>query len=200
MPTTERRRQLERLADHLHLEYHEEDLWNLLPQLRDFRLFQKGRRGRIRHLLRRQEGLMEYDLRIFDYRYIVFNGKSNRPVEQTVFFLQSRKLGLPQCWMRPETFFHKVGELMGYDDIDFEEHPQFSGQYRLTGDDEEYIRYQFTKEVLHFFTVEKGWTLEGLGFYMLLYKKGQILRPSEIREMYEKGIQVYKLFAAESTS
>ncbi len=198
MPNPDRRPQLERLAFDLGLRYREEDDWGMINQLKDFKLFQRGFRGRIRHMLHQQEALMQFDLRIFDYRYVIPANNHARVVKQTVFFLKSQRLNLPQCWMRPEHFFHKIGELLGFGDIDFEEHPEFSARYRLTGEDEDYIRHRFNDRVLHFFQVERGWTLEGLGFYMLLYKKNKILSPSEITQLYQNGKKLYQLFLEES--
>lgn len=196
MSRTTRQRDLQRIAFDLGLDYQYEEAYGPLPRLRDFRLFRRGGRKRIRHVLRQQDPLLESDLRIFDYRYVISTGNSARRVEQTVFFLESRRLGLPECWLRPETFFHKVGELLGFGDIDFEEYPRFSGQYRLTGDDEEFIRHHFNDDLLHFFSVEKGWTMEGVGYYLLLYKKGKVLPPDRIRELYTRGQEVYRLLCS----
>ncbi|MGB3545687.1 MAG: hypothetical protein WBA17_01865 [Saprospiraceae bacterium] len=193
-----RRRHLQETARRLDLEYQEEDRYDLTVQLQDFRLFRRGRRGRVRHILRRQDGLMEHDLRIFDYRYLVFNGKRSRPVNQTVFYMQSAKLGLPEMWMRPETLTHKIGELFGMKDIDFVRYPKFSDQYRLTGGDEEYIRHHFTDEVLRYFTLQRGWNIEGLGYYFLLYKKGVLLSPLDVERLYRRGTEVYELLTDEA--
>jgi len=172
--------------------YKPTDEWGIQQQLQDFRLFQRGFRGRLRHVLAKQDGLLESKVYIFDYRYLLWAGKSTRRVEQTVFFLESRKLGLPEFYLRPEHFFHRVGETLGLvDDIDFEEYLDFSNNYRLTGSDEEYIRHNFQEEILRFFAIEKGWSMEGLGFYLLLYQKGKVLAPNVIADFYRKGMQVY---------
>ena len=137
--------------------------------------------------------MMESKIHIFDYRYLKWAGKSSRRIEQTVFFLESRKLGLPEFYMQPEHFFHKIGEIMGLtEDIDFEGHIDFSYNYRLTGDDETYIRHSFKEDILRFFAIEKGWSMEGLGFYMLFYKKNKILKPALVHDFYKKGMDVYE--------
>ncbi|MEM1356953.1 MAG: hypothetical protein AAGF89_02090 [Bacteroidota bacterium] len=189
-----RRKNLAELAHKLNFSFTEEDEYGMLDQLQDFRLFKEGRRKQIKRILRRQDGLMEFDIAIFDYSYQKWAGsaKSNT-VYQTVFFLQSAKLGLPELWMQPETITHKLGELLGFTDIDFVRYPKFSGQYRLTGDDEEYIRHHFTDEVLNYFTLNKGWHMEGLGFYLLFYRKGTLIPSAQIEDFYRKGQEVYGL-------
>ena len=188
---------LQNVAYKMNMEYRYTDDWGMLHQLQDFRLMRRGFRGRIRHTLRQQQGLMTSNLCIFDYRYLVWAGKTTRRIEQTVFFIESRQLSLPEFLMHPENFFHKIGELLGMDDIDFELHPEFSSNYRLIGEHEDYIRHRFNNQVLRLFSVEKGWTMEGLGFYLLLYKKGKVLSPGRIRSLYEKGIKVYEALAEE---
>lgn len=188
--------QFKRVARRLKLEYDPEDHWGIREQLQDFKLFQRGFRGRIRHVLSQEDGLMESRIHVFDYRYLKWMGKSSKRVQQTVFFLESRKLGLPEFYMQPEHFFHRIGESLGLlDDIDFELQPRFSRNYRLSGEDEEYIRHHFKRPILRFFSVEKGWTLEGLGFYLVLYKHGKLLKSDTITDFYKKGLQVYEHFA-----
>lgn len=190
----QRQQQLQRLAAELDMEYQETDPWGMVRQLADFRLFSRGFRSRVRHVLRQQEDLHAYDLRLFDYRYVVWRGKHTRAVEQTALFLQSQQLGLPEFRLQPETILHKLGELLGATDIDFEAYPEFSRQYRLTSSDETYVRHHFNDQVLRFFSVQTGWTLEGLGYYLVMYKKGKVLPGKEVRDLYAKGLELYRLF------
>ncbi|MEM6395046.1 MAG: hypothetical protein AAF741_01770 [Bacteroidota bacterium] len=186
-----RQSELSRLATQLNMTYHAGEHNELISELRDFRTFSKGfrRRKKIRHMLRRQDGMLDYDLRIFDFHRL--KGKNKRPESQTVFYLRSKDLVLPQFWLRPETVLHKLGELLGRGDIDFVRFPKFSGRYRLTGDDEVFIRHHFNDELLHFFSVEKGWYAEGVGYYLILFQKGKLLSAKKIKELYEKGMYVY---------
>ncbi len=191
--TDKRSTALRNIADKLDLEYQPTDEWGILPQLQDFKLFSTGFGGKMRHVLSRQDELMESTVHIFDYRYLVWAGKSTRKIEQTVFFLESQKLGLPEFYMQPERFFHRIGELLGLtEDIDFEGHIDFSYNYRLKGKEEGYIRHSFKEDVLRFFAIEKGWSMEGMGFYLVLYKKNKILKPILIEGFYNKGLSLYE--------
>lgn len=194
MPNNFRRGdQLKNVARNLKLEYRPTDQWGIVQQLQDFRLFRRGFRGRVHHVMSKEDGLMESRVHVFDYRYLKWAGKHTKRVQQTVFFLESRKLALSEFYMRPEYFFHRIGEMLGVtDDIDFEQHLDFSNNYRLTGDDETFIRHNFNEEVLRFFAIEKGWSLEGLGFYLVLYKHGKLLPADKINEFYQKGLKVYE--------
>ena len=96
--------------------------------------------------------------------------------------------------MKPEHFFHRVGEFLGAKgDIDFEEFPEFSKQYLLKGNDELGVRSTFSNDMLHFFTVEKKWSLEGLHNTILFYRKGKRQSPEIIQDFFNKGILIYKM-------
>ncbi len=186
------------LAHKLGFQFHAEDDYGIATQLQDFRLFSQGRGKSIDRIMRKQDGLMDFDIAIFDYSYKMWGSSAkDKRVHQTVFFLQSAKLGLPELWLQPETLAHKLGELLGFTDIDFVRFPKFSGNYRLTGGDEEYIRHHFTDEVLNYFTINKGWSMEGLGFYLLFYRKGTLIPSAQIEQFYKRGQEVVRLMTDE---
>jgi len=193
-----RERNMSALADKLGFQFYPEDDYGMEIQLQDFRLFSQGRSKSIDRIMRKQDGLMDLDVAIFDYSYQIWgsSGKDDR-VHQTVFFLQSAKLGLPELWLQPETIVHKLGELVGFTDIDFVRFPKFSGNYRLTGGDEEYIRHHFNDEVLNYFTMNKGWSMEGIGFYLLFYRKGTLISSAQIEQFFKRGQEVYKMMTNE---
>jgi hypothetical protein len=188
-----RNRQFRRVASKLDMDYTYQDEWGLQPLLRDFRLFRRGWRGKIHHVLTQQASLNEWRTHIFDYRYLKWSGKHTRRVEQTVFFLESKELGLPDFYLEPEHFFHKIGEALKLTrDIDFEQYTDFSYHYRLTGEDESYIRQKFGDRLLRYFNVERGWTMEGVGYFLVLYKRGQVLSPQKVEELYRAGERIHE--------
>lgn len=192
-----RPQQLERLAYQLDMAYSPKDEWGLKTLLKDFKLFRRGGRKRIKNLLHKQSELHQIDTRIFDYQFTISTGNSSRTFKQTVFFVESKKLGLPQFWMKPESFFHKVGAFLGFEDIDFEEYPQFSENYYLKGRDEEYIRSSLNDEFLKFFSVEKKWYLEGLNYYMIFYRFNELLPPQKVKHLHEKGLAIVEMLQQE---
>lgn len=188
---------LERLAFELKMSFREKDQWNLHTLLVDFKLFRRGGRKGITNIMHRADPLHNTDVYIFDYRYTISTGNSSKTFRQTVFFIHSKELGLPFFRMRPEHFFDKIGSWLGIEDIDFEDYSKFSQQYHLKGDNEDYIRYTMSDEVLKFFTVEKKWFLEGINYYMILYQRDKQLSPAQIKVMYKKGMHLFELFKAQ---
>lgn len=185
---------MQRLADDLGMDYRGEDQWSLHNLLEDFQLFSRGRRRQISHILYRGDPLLRTEVHIFDYSYRRGRGRSG-DYRQTVFFVHSKFLALPQFEMKPETIIHKIGALIGFDDIDFEEFPKFSRRYRLKGPDESYIRASLNEKVLSFFSEEKNWYLEGINYYMVFYKRDKLLSPDQIRTFYRKGMRIFQLLA-----
>jgi hypothetical protein len=185
---------LQQVAFDLGMQFAPKDEWGLFELLKDFKLFKVGGRESITNILHRKEGMLDMEVHIFDYSYTVSTGKSSVTFQQTVFFMQSKQLGLPHFWMKPETFAHRIGEWLGLQrDIDFAEHPEFSQQYWLKGEDEDYIRATINEDVMKFFTVEKEWSLEGCGYFLILYINAKLLPVETIQDLYKKGMKVCEM-------
>ena len=188
--SAQRTEELQMLADQLGMNFARKEEWGLIALLKDFKLFRIGGSQKITNLMSKKDEWLESESHIFDYKYTVSTGKSSVTYSQTVFFVNSKKLGLPHFWMKPETFFHKIGHFLGIKDINFEAFPQFSDQYYLKGNDEDYIRATMNERVLHFFTIEKNWNLEGINYFMIFYCHNTLIPPHLIKEFYKKGMKI----------
>lgn len=195
----DRTEQLRRLADQLKMDFKPVDDWKLSSLLEDFKLFRNGGAHKITNMLMKKDDMETLDFRIFDFAYTVSTGKSSVTIRQTVLYVHSTSLALPQFWMKPENIFHKLGIWLGLQrDINFEEFPEFSKQYFLKSKDEEYTRATMDDQVLHYFTVEKNWYLEGIGYMMLFYKQGVVLDAPAIKELHWKGMKIYDMLVTET--
>ena len=191
----QRGRELDEIAGRLDLGYNSSDHLGVLSLLSDFKLFRRGTGRKIKHLLWKDDHELDVKTRIFDYHYTISTGKASSTFIQTVFFVQSKSLGLPQFYLKPEHFLHKIGSWLGIEDIDFDTHEVFSNQYHLKGEEEGIIRDTFTDDVLHYFTFEKDWHLEGLNYYLIVYKDKKRMPPAQISEFYRKGQQMISLLS-----
>ena len=193
-----RKESLKKVAYDISLYFSEKDDRNILPYLKGFKLFRRGGRKRITNVLFEEHPMLEYRVYIFDYKYTINTNNSSKTYKQTVFFVQSKKLALPSFWMKPESFFHKVGELLKLTkDIDFVDYPEFSKQYKLKSEDEDYTRATMNDQILHFFTINKNWSLEGANYYMIFYQHNKIIKPPRIKDFYKKGLHLKRLFKFE---
>lgn len=197
MAKSSRTLDMQKAAEHLEMQFFPKEEWGLVALLQDFKLFKVGGSKRIVNQLFKSDAWLETEAHVFDYQYTVSTGKSSVTYKQTVFFVNSKKLGLPHFWMKPEHFFHKVGHFLGIKDINFEAFPEFSDQYYLKGDDEDYIRATLNEKVLHFFTIEKNWSLEGVNYFMIFYCHNTLMPPNMIKDFYLKGMKLCEMLTAE---
>jgi len=186
-----REQKMKQLAHYLEAQFLGDHSYGDLQLLMDFSLYKKGKRHQIMNQIKKFDNDTYFS--IFDFQYKK-KGKSARTVLQTAFFINSKVLGLPHFLMKPESIFNRIGHRLGAQDIDFEEHPKFSKKYQLKGDDEEYIRRAYNDKVLRLFTAENGWTLEGINYYLLLYKKGKLMSIEEIGKLIEMGVYLLRAF------
>ncbi len=189
-----RKKEMQQLADQLGMLYYPSDDRELVNGLTGFKLFQRGRSRRVTHLLSRIDESRDSETCIFDYRFRTGGGNNSRTHHTTVFFVRASDLNLPLFQLKPKHFFHRIGEYIGWTkDIAFESHPDFTGQYLLQGHQELDIRHVFHSDLLHFFTAEKDWWLEGFNNQMLFYKEGKRTSVGAIPSFYDTGLYVYDM-------
>jgi LPXTG-motif cell wall-anchored protein len=120
------------------------------------------------------------------------SGKSAQT--QTVACFRLSGKDLPAFEMRPENMLHKIGSLFGYKDIDFDQNEAFSKSYLLRGADESAVRLLFHSGWLSFFEQRKGWSVEGAGEWLAVYRVARTVSPSKLRQFVEDATQVATAF------
>ena len=188
-----RRQEIEQLASSLNMKYSRKDEFGLVKLMGDFQLFQQGYGRKITNILRNTDDMLETDTAVFDYQYTVSTGKSSVTYVTTVFFVNSKRLGLPQFLMKPEHFFHRVGKYLNFtQDIEIEEFPKFSDAYLVQGEFPSMINEMVNPPMARFFTIEKKWSLEGINYYFVFYQKHKKLPPDQIKGFVAKGTQIFE--------
>ncbi len=114
----------------------------------------------------------------FDHQYTISSGKNSHTHRQTVALFEGTG-SLPAFSLGPENFFHKIATSLGYQDIDFDEHPEFSQHYLLRGADEAAIRTVFNADILAFLSQERGWTVQAAGGAMLVMRAAKRCDPGQ---------------------
>lgn len=197
----QRRAYFSALAQRLDLTYFEKDDFGLLAQLKSFDLFRRerrwiGSRGRIHNILRGRVG--ETDVYLFDYTYTIQANNARKRITQTVFFANDKNWFLPDFRLKPETWWHKVRETLGAaGDINFDEHPEFSGQFWLTGELDGLIREKFSPAVRDYLTERPPSHLEGANYYFLAYKPRKRLDPAEMEIFFRHNCELVELLQNE---
>ena len=178
----------------LGFEFDERDDYGTLNLLKDFDLFRRGQRRKMYNVLT-QKGPNLDESKLFDYRYTISTGKSSQTFRQTVLFIYSKELNFPIYKMQPEQFFHRLGEKIGLiKDIDFVDYPVFSKNYLLQSEDEWYLRKRFSDKLIQYLTRHSGWHIEGINYYMVLYKANRLIQPDSYGAFWDHGKKICDLF------
>jgi uncharacterized membrane protein YhaH (DUF805 family) len=130
-------------------------------------------------------------VKVFGYTY----GSYRRVDRQTVCMFKSDEFKLPKFDLCPEHFLYKMASVFGGQDIDFPEHPNFSQLYRLKSEDEWAARKLFNQEVLRTFERHPDLYVEGSSQWLIVYRSGKRVRPSELSQFLVLAYNVYHLFA-----
>ncbi len=186
---------IRRLSVELDLEFIGSDEFKDIALLNTFRVYKNSTGNRkIVNMVQRQDGLLESRMTVFDMTWVVSTGKSAVRYHQTMFFIQSKKLALPDFYLRPEDFLDRIGAWLGLQDIDFVEYPEFSNSNILRGEDEELVRdLVVTPQFSRLFQLNKEWHVEGMGYFLVLYKKHKLLHPDAIKDLIMRGMELYSI-------
>lgn len=158
----------------------------------NFQLFSKGYGRKVKNeMWGNRNG---FDISIFGYQYTEGNGKNSSTYKQTVVTIDCKKRMFPSFELKPENTFHKIGQIFGYQDIDFETSPNFSKKYLLRGDDESKIRQLFTPRIISFFESNKNLCIEAQNNTIIFYKASKRCKPKDIEELLDKGQKIRQVF------
>jgi hypothetical protein len=163
----------------------------LIEPLGCFSLF---RIGGSRHASKVLSGQVDdTEVTIFDYAYTESSGDSTDTTTQTVMLLRSPNVSWPTFALHPERLVDRLAKKLGYDDINFESHPEFSRLYHLKGPDEPAVRATFTDDVLSFYESIPGLDTEAHSDSMIFFRRGGLVAPEGMAHFYEEGWTAYAL-------
>lgn len=180
-------------AEELALQYRRDGSDLLHERFTRFSLFQEGRRQRIRNVM--QGAYDNIEVLLFDYRFTSGSHRHHRTNRQTVAAFQLLEQNLPEFSLRPEQLIHKLGGMLGYQDIDFDDSPKFSARYLLRGPDEDAIRSLFDKDAREFFEDHEPYCVEGGGRWLIVYRRDRRLRAAQLDDFLKEAFEICTLFA-----
>lgn len=151
-------------------------------------LFDRGHSRNARNLMTGRTA--DREVMLFDYQYTVGGGKNSHTYSQTVALYPNGASGLPDLVLAPENVFHKIGQIFGYQDIDFDQSPEFSSHYLLRGEDEMAIRGAFTADAIAFFAQDRGWQVEIRGGHVVIYRSSRRCKPPEAPAFLAETLRV----------
>ena len=163
---------------------------DLLTSLGDLPLYKRGHSRRAKNMMTGRVG--DDAVKVVNFQYTTGGGQHQHTSKQTVAVFPQVTRSLPDLQLAPENVFHKLGQVFGYQDIDFESNPDFSGRYLVRGPDETAIRAALYPETLSFFAEHEGWTVEIRSGTVGIYRAGQRSKPEDVRTFLEEAREVLR--------
>ncbi|MEM6692280.1 MAG: hypothetical protein AAF664_22815 [Planctomycetota bacterium] len=172
--------ELASVADELGMQFTPGADERLLPVLQQFRLFNQGHSRRMKNVMTAVTD--QLTLTIFDYQYTTGGGNNSRTHSRTLVALESAAFQLPQFSVRPEGLGDKLAAKLGFQDIDFDQHPEFSSKFVLQAIDENATRRFFTPQLLDLFASRPELSVDAVPG-LITYRESKRAKPEDIRDL-----------------
>jgi hypothetical protein len=185
-----RMRQVERAAGELSLVYRESLSDEDQLRLSVFPLMQMGGGG-----LSTNAVIADNDaarLILFDHKYTLGSGKNQSTHRQTVAWMTSDAMNLPQFSLSPESWWHRMGDLLTKQDIDFDEDPEFSNRFLLKGTDSADIRNFFNANRRQALLKINKPSIEAHGRGFIFFRPGQLVPTDQMKEFMNDAFSVFQ--------
>ena len=117
------------------------------------------RRGRSRHAYNVCRGAWEERAAVaFDYRYVTGSGKNRQTHTFSAVIIESA-VPLKSLLIRPEGFFDKIAQAVGFEDIDFES-AEFSRRFCVKADDKRWAYDVIHQRTMDFLLSSPAFSIE----------------------------------------
>ena len=173
-------------ALHLGMVFRAKDDSVLESPMADLPLFQPGFRRRVTNVIHGES------IGVFDYTFERWGEESSQV--QTVAAIRLKGRPLTSFRLAPRDVLDGIRSLFGGEDLEFEEAPDFSNDYRLRGANAEEVRALFTIELRHLLVIGRGWSLEGRDDWLIAYRKHRLVAPDHLSEFLQHARQIFEIF------
>ncbi len=170
---------------------------SVVSALSGFRLISRSRRRKAYNVLIGESGANERW--IFDFRYDDGSRRINSTNRQTVVAFPYLNIDLAAFEVRPEHLLHKLGTTLGFQDIDFNEHPHFSSKYLLRGQQVFRIRQLFDSRIVHVFDCMAPLCVEAAGSCILIYRDRRVVAVDRLKDFVNTAERLCDAFVTRAT-
>lgn len=158
-------------------------------------LFTKGSAKTFRNVMTGSSSGLHVSL--FDYSYVVSDGRNSRTCAQTVASFSKTGVQLPEFQMGPKGLLQKFGDALFHTNINFDSHADFSRRYQVRSPTQEKTRELFTGSLLSFLEgldPKQEWRLEGSEETLIVYRAGQRVKPEDLRVFLDETARLGSSF------
>jgi hypothetical protein len=152
-------------------------------------LFTKGSAKTFRNVMTGSSTGLHVSL--FDYSYVVSDGRNSRTCAQTVASFSKTGMQLPEFQMGPKGLLQEFGDALFHANINFDSHADFSRRYQVRS---------FTQEKLVSCSLAEGldpkqeWRLEGSEETLIVYRAGKRVKPEDLRVFLDETARLASSF------
>jgi hypothetical protein len=137
-----------------------------------------------------------YAVQAFDYHYETYSrdSKGRRKTDHHYFsyFILEQELSFPELRIYPETFFSKLGQMIGFDDIDFES-AEFSRAFTVRSKDKRFAYDICNADMMQYLLRHRNLSLEIEGRCLALSFNAR-LQPHEVEANLDRLIAIREMF------
>ncbi|GIW96157.1 MAG: hypothetical protein KatS3mg110_4198 [Pirellulaceae bacterium] len=126
---------------------------------------------------------------VFDLDYVVGSGKERHTVKQTVVGFDSPQLAVPVLFLARQRWYHSLGKVLGMQDVELPDYPEFSKSFLVRGDEQGIPRW-ITREFVEVMMDDPSVTCEARAGKMLIYRLGRRVNPSQMREFLRHAFRI----------
>ncbi len=144
-------------------------------QFEAFGPFGKGNDRYCQWILRGRHDSTPFQVFSYHYETETRDSKGNRQVHHhhhKVAVVQTR-VSAPALTIVPENIFHKIGDALGGEDIDFES-DEFSRKFWVKCKDRKFAYDVITPKMMEHLLQHRGWRIEWRGQVLMIWKAGSI--------------------------
>jgi hypothetical protein len=158
---------------------------------RQYEFLDKLRQGHNRYAYNILSGKYhDHEVRIFDYHYQTGSGKDTHHYNISFFMLQMPMV-FSELKIGREDFFSKIGQALGYDDIDFESH-EFSQKFCVRSKNKKFAYDFCNAQMIEYLLSNPDLTIE-VEHHILAISFNRRLSPENIEPNIERLLKLRSL-------
>lgn len=125
---------------------------------------------------------------LFDYSFVTGSGKNQQKHNWVVSLCRSEDIVAPSMQLKPASLFSFFGSLLGFQDIDIPDAPEFSKAFVIQGEDPESIRKFLDLPRREAFLRKPYQTYGTRGRYLLIVRERQKLDAPNIKPLLSESL------------
>lgn len=158
----------------------------LLPfDVQYMELFDGKRTKKIKGFLYKRDLRLSALTQIFDYYYINDFGTKTT----STFLFEVKALELPYFIIKPKSHLSKLGSIFSsteWSDVN----KDFDDNFTVESEDSNYMRMMITIQFAELMMEMQGFTVEGKGDYLVIYKKNNKIDIVDMDNVYDAGLEM----------